>query len=359
MSFFRFLLLPFAILYGGITALRNFLYDTGILKSHSFDIPVIGIGNLSTGGTGKTPMAEYVIQLLLDAGYKPALLSRGYGRKTKGYILANNSTDAGQIGDEPYQVFRKFSTITVAVCEDRLEGIKNIQRDRNNVNVIVLDDCFQHRRLHAGFYILLTDYNNPYYRDFLLPAGNLREGIAGRKRANIVLMTKCPYVDTDLPRANLIARLKPLHQQQVFFTGMKYFAAISASNNENLSELRAYSILAFSGIAHPETFISFIKNNSFTYKNISFGDHHDYTEKDIENIALEFDKLQGPKIILTTEKDWRRLENKLPASYDKNLKSLDRRTIYYLPVGMRWDAMEKRNFDLKILDNVRKNTTER
>ena len=301
-------------------------------------------------------MAEYVIQLLLDAGYKPALLSRGYGRKTSGYVPGSDITGAEQIGDEPYQILKKFPTICVAVCEDRVTGINNILRDRSEVNVIVLDDCFQHRKLKAGYYILLTDYNKPYYRDFILPAGNLRESVAGRKRANMLVMTKCPYVDTDLPRANLIARLKPLHHQHVFFTGMKYFAAMSASGKETLTELRAYSVLGFSGIANPESFVSFIKNNSFTYKHLSFGDHHNYSDKDLEYIAMEFDKLQGPKLILTTEKDWRRLENKLPARYDKNLKSLDRRTIYYLPVGMKWDAMEKRNFDLKILDNVRKNT---
>ncbi len=357
MSFFKYILFPFALIYQAITSVRNIFYSLGIFRSKSFGVPVIGIGNLSTGGTGKTPMSEYVLQLLLDAGYKPALLSRGYGRKTKGFVLANSIITAEQIGDEPYQIYRKFAEVVVAVCEDRVNGIKNIFLNTKGVNIIVLDDCFQHRKLKADYYILLTDYNHPYYEDHMLPVGNLRENISGRKRANMIVMTKCPYVNTELPRAHLINALKPFPYQSVFFTGLKYFPIVSALNEKiSLSDISSYAILGFSGIANPQPFINYIKSNAYQYHHLSFSDHHDYSEKELENIFIEFEKLPEPKLILTTEKDWRRIEDLIDFMRVKNKNIPHKKHIYFLPVGMKWDAMEKRSFDLKILDNVRKNS---
>ena len=314
-------------------------------------MPILGIGNLSTGGTGKTPMAEYVLQLLLEAGYKPALLSRGYGRKTKGFILASAISNAEQIGDEPYQVFRKFPDATIAVCEDRVEGINRIQKERKDVNVIVLDDCFQHRRLKAGFYILLTEYSKPYYIDYLLPAGRLREMISGRSRANIILMTKCPDVSQIFPRKHLISKLKPYGGQQVYFTGLKYYTPQAANGALHLkADINASSVMSFSGIANPAPFVNYIKSQAMESSHISFSDHHDFSKGDFEKIYAGFESLPEPKFILTTEKDLRRIEG------TPGVKKLLDAPLYYLPVGMKWDAMEKRAFDLKILDYVRKNT---
>ena len=189
---FRYLLLPFAWLYGTGVVIRNYLFDWQILKPTSFDLPVLGIGNLSAGGTGKTPTAEYILKLLLENGYKPALLSRGYGRKSSGFVEVMTDSVATNVGDEPYQIKRKFPEVYVTVCEDRVIGIETILSLKPETEVIVLDDSFQHRKIKPGFNILLTDYSRPYYNDFLLPVGMLREPISGRKRADVIIVTEKP-----------------------------------------------------------------------------------------------------------------------------------------------------------------------
>jgi tetraacyldisaccharide 4'-kinase len=343
------LLLPFSWIYGAIAVFRNFLYDSRILRSYSFPLPVIGIGNLSTGGTGKTPMAEYTIQLLLEKGYSPALLSRGYGRKTTGYLLADDNSDATLIGDEPYQVYRKFEGITVAVCEDRVKGIQRILKDKPGTNVIVLDDCYQHRRLKAGFYILLTDFAKPYFKDFMLPSGRLREPMSGKKRADVIIMTKCPSILVEQEKIKL--NLQQSAPQSVFFTGLKYFT-LQKTNSilPAVESLNGYTILAFSGIATPEPFISYLKEQAGAVEHLTFPDHHIFSKQDIEKIISGYARIKSArKIILTTEKDWRRLEKDWPVTQVL--------PIYYLPVGMDWDELEKRIFDARIIDYVSQATT--
>src|SRR6187402_1934602 len=191
MNFLRKILFPFAILYGFITSIRNFLFDKGILKAYSFDLPVIAVGNLSVGGTGKTPQIEYLIRLLSDK-YKVATLSRGYKRQSEGFVLASPASDALQLGDEPFQFYKKFRNIQVAVDANRKNGIEQLLSDSNSPEIILLDDAFQHRKVKAGFYILLTSYGDLFCNDYMLPTGNLRESRSGAQRANIVIVTKCP-----------------------------------------------------------------------------------------------------------------------------------------------------------------------
>src|SRR6187551_1461615 len=202
MNFLRKILFPFAILYGFITGIRNFLFDIGILISYSFDVPIIAVGNLSVGGTGKTPQIEYLIRLLSDK-YKVATLSRGYKRQSEGFVLANENSDALELGDEPFQFYQKFKNIQVAVDANRKNGIEQLLTNSNPPEIILLDDAFQHRKVKAGFYIMLTSYGDLYSNDFMLPTGNLRESRSGAQRANIVIVTKCP-VNLSLDNQNTI-----------------------------------------------------------------------------------------------------------------------------------------------------------
>jgi tetraacyldisaccharide 4'-kinase len=217
MQFLRYLLFPFSFLYGLGVRFRNWLFDKNIRKSVLFEVPVIGIGNLSAGGTGKTPMAEYVLQLLLQNGYKPAMLSRGYKRQSKGYQVVKPYSSAAHVGDEPYQVKKKMPEVVVAVCEDRPTGIKKIKEDHGDVNVIVLDDSYQHRSVKPGFNILLTDYNKPFYEDLLLPAGMLREPRSSKERANVIIVTKSPVQIGMEEKNQMREKLKPEINQEVYF----------------------------------------------------------------------------------------------------------------------------------------------
>ena len=340
----KYLLLPFALLYGAIIAIRNYLYDKNIQKSFSFDMPVIGIGNLSAGGTGKTPMAEYVLQLCAANGYKAVLMSRGYGRQTSGFILADEAATALTIGDEPYQVYRKLPQVHVAVCEDRLDGIRNILAELPETQVIVLDDCYQHRSLKPSFMVLLTGYNAPYYKDFLLPVGMLREWVAGRKRADVIVMTKCPAA---IDKPSLIKKLKPLSGQKVFFTGIANGDLINFNTNKTdfpLEKLSTFSILLFSGIANAKPLENYLKSNAKDVKTIDFGDHHRYSANDIQKFITAFKDLNGDKIIITTEKDASRLAG------TKEAEMLSGLPLYYLPIAVQWDEKEKAEFDGMILN---------
>lgn len=335
-----------------IVIIRNWLYDNGYLKSYAFDFPVIGIGNLSVGGTGKTPMTEYVVELLLKNNYKVGVISRGYGRKTKGFLLAekdNPDITATEIGDEPFQIYKKIPDAFLAVSEDRVNGVKTLKKLKPEINVIVLDDCFQHRRIKPGFMILLTDFNKPYFKDWLLPSGRLREPVNGRKRADVIIMTKSPLPLENTKKSELKISLKPLPKQEVYFTGITYRNLINISGKEsiNLEELKPENVLLFSGIANPEPLISYARKNCCTLKTIAFPDHHHFSENDIEKILHEWNNISSiNKIILTTEKDWRRLENTKQAG---KLKSLP---LYFLPIGLDWDLQEKLSFDKKLLAYV-------
>lgn len=334
MNLLRKILFPFAILYGFITSIRNFLYDKGIFKSYSFDIPIIAVGNLSVGGTGKTPQIEYLIRLLSDK-YKIATLSRGYKRKSKGFILADSNSNDEILGDEPFQFYKKFANIQVAVDADRKNGIEQLLSLEEKPNVILLDDAFQHRKVKAGFYILLTSYNDLYSDDFMLPTGNLRENRCGAKRANVVIVTKCPAT-LSLDEQNAIkTKLKQTPNQELYFSFIDYDDSIfSEDKTMKVSEIRTVNKLLLAGIAKPEPFFSFIKNT--TDDCLTYPDHHHFSESDISAII----KKAQNKIIITTEKDYVRLKDTILS-----------KQLFYLPIRSSF-LLEREKFDKTIANYV-------
>lgn len=312
-------LYPVSWMYGAVVAMRNKCFDWGILGSRSFEVPVICVGNLAVGGTGKTPHTEYLIKLLRDK-YKVAVLSRGYKRHTKGYVLATSESSAKTIGDEPYQMHTKFPSVTLAVDEDRCHGIERLLALKEPaVDVVLLDDAFQHRYVKAGLSILLTDYHRLFCDDALLPAGRLREQAGGKNRAQIIIVTKCPE-DIKPIDYNIIAkRLNLYPYQRLFFSGFRYGnlqAVFGRPSNESpveaieipLSALTNTEILLVTGIASPAPILVKLKGCSKQVELLSFGDHHDFTQKDMQQIKERFAKLKGErKLIVTTEKDATRL----------------------------------------------------
>ena len=334
MNLIRKLLFPFAISYGLITSIRNFLFDKGILKSYSFDLPVIAVGNLSVGGTGKTPQIEYLIRLLSDT-YKIATLSRGYKRQSKGFILAQAGTNAKILGDEPFQFFQKFPSIQVAVDADRKNGIEQLLSLPEKPEVILLDDAFQHRKVKAGLYILLTSFGDLYSDDFMLPTGNLRESRDGAKRANIIIVTKCPF-NLSLEEQNKIKkRLKVGVNQELYFTFIAYDDYIYGENRTiNVNEIQTATKVLVAGIAKPEPFFSYLQNSNDVC--LSFPDHHNFTDKDL----LEIKNLAQNNIIITTEKDYVRLKGSVPSEQ-----------LFYLPIQSSFVSGSE-NFNKTILDYV-------
>ena len=313
MNFLRKILFPLAFLYWLVTFIRNWLYDKGIFKSFSFDIPIIAVGNLSVGGTGKTPQIEYLIRLLSD-NYKVAVLSRGYKRATKGFILADENATASSIGDEPFQFYSKFPNIQVAVDANRKSGIENLLQLPNKPDVVLLDDAFQHRKVKAGFYILLTAYDDLFCDDNILPFGNLREPSSGKKRADMIIVTKCPNDLSEIAQQKIREKLKV--KQQVFFTTIQYDDFVFGNDSQLLvSEIQSESKVLVAGIAKPKLFFDFLKNDND--ETLVFPDHHDFSKQDCELILA---KANGRKII-TTEKDFVRLNGLLPKAQ-----------LFYLPI---------------------------
>lgn len=337
----RKILFPFSLIYGGIAAIRNFMFDYGLKKQVYFDLPVICVGNLSVGGTGKTPQVEYLIRLLSD-NFNTVTLSRGYKRKSDGFYLADTSTQMEDIGDEPFQYFSKFKKIHVAVDTKRVHGTQEILNTLPQTDVILLDDAYQHRHIKAGFYILLTKYNDLYCDDLVLPAGNLREFKSGAKRADVIVVTKCP---SDLSLNNQMKIKQKLNvnsNQEVYFSSICYNNEIT--NGEDflvLNQIPNDLFIAVAGIAKPEYFYKHIKviNNNF----VTFPDHHHFSEKDIDLILKKAD---GKKII-TTEKDFMRLKGKLPKNQ-----------LYYLPIETQF-LNNAPSFDAKIVNYVGKSSRNR
>ena len=337
MNILRKLLFPLAILYGLITSVRNFLFDKGILKSASFDIPVIGVGNLSVGGTGKTPQIEYLIRLLSDK-YKVATLSRGYKRKSEGFVLADATSNAEILGDEPFQFYQKFPNIQVAVDANRTNGITQLLSQKEKPQIILLDDAYQHRKVKAGFYILLTSYDDLYADDFMLPTGNLRESRSGANRAKIVIVTKCPRNLSDEKQSEIWKKLKLSCSQQLYFTFIDYDDAIYGKEGKiAVNEIKSELKLLLAGIAKPTPFFDYLKNENDEC--LTFPDHHHFSEKDLEMIQ---NKAQNKKII-TTEKDYVRLK-------DSKLIS----QLYYLPIKSTF-INNQQNFDTTILEYIKNN----
>lgn len=343
----RMLLLPLSVVYGGMMWLRNRFFDFGWLPSRQYAIPVISIGNITVGGTGKTPLTEHVIRLL-KPGYSVALLSRGYKRKTKGTIIASPVSTAEEIGDEPKQIQSKFPEITVAVAEKRTEGIERLL-DYNSPGVVVMDDAYQHRYVKPGFSILIIDYHRPLWKDFPFPAGNLREPRSGRKRADVIVINKCPSGLSEKERSEIIKKVKPAPGQKVFFTSIEYLPPVALSGTGARLDTKA-EVLALAGISHPKTFIEYL---SLTYKialTLIFPDHHPYSKKDFFYIKNEFEKIgHANKAVVTTEKDMIRLRN-LPWLDDK-MKS----KIWYIPIKLLFLFDEEEIFNEMIKSYVEKN----
>jgi tetraacyldisaccharide 4'-kinase len=341
MNLLRKILFPFAILYGFITSIRNFLFDRGVLKSYSFNIPIIAVGNLSVGGTGKTPQIEYLIRLL-SPKYKVATLSRGYKRQSKGFILADSTSNAEILGDEPFQFYKKFDNIQVAVDADRKNGIGQLLSQQEKPEIILLDDAFQHRKVKAGFYILLTSYGDLYSDDFMLPTGNLRESMCGAKRANLVIVTKCP-VNFSLDEQNKIkTKLKLEPNQELYFSYIDYDDSVySESKTMKVSEIKNSDKLLLAGIAKPEPFFGYLQHKNDEC--LTYPDHHHFTENDL----LEIKNKSQNKIIITTEKDFVRLKGSIPNE-----------RLFYLPIRSSFlSASEK--FDKTITNYVGTSTRNR
>jgi tetraacyldisaccharide 4'-kinase len=340
MNLLRKLLFPFAILYGFITSLRNYLYDKGILKSYSFDVPVIAVGNLSVGGTGKTPQIEYLIRLL-SPNYKVATLSRGYKRKSDGFVLADADANAEILGDEPFQYFKKFPNIQVAVDADRRNGIRQLLSQKEKPDIILLDDAFQHRKVKAGFYILLTSYGDLFCDDFILPAGNLRESRNGAKRANVIIVTKCPQNISESEREKIMEKLMRFLRCRndstigVFFSTVAYDDKIhNDAESLSVSEVKSTPKILLAGIAKPKPFFDYLQSGNDEI--MEFADHHHFSESEITGIKNKANN----KIIVTTEKDFVRLEAKI-------LKQ----QLFYLPIKSQLVA-NREAFDQTILNYV-------
>ncbi|PQJ72540.1 tetraacyldisaccharide 4'-kinase [Polaribacter butkevichii] len=309
MKFLRFLLFPFAIIYNVVTSIRNLFFEIGIFKQTSFKIPVIVVGNLSVGGTGKTPQIEYLIRLLKDH-FKTAVLSRGYKRKTEGFVLLNDTHSAEDVGDEPLQYFKKFKNIDVAVDANRVAGISKLIEE-NLPEVILLDDAYQHRKVKGSFYVLLTKFDDLFTEDFLLPRGNLRESRRGAKRADIILVTKCPVNLSKTVKNKIEVKLKKYHKK-VFFTAISYDDKTSGKATVLIDDLKNYEVLLITGIANPNPLLSFLHDKEVVFKHLKFADHHHFTDKEIETIKEEYVNLKSSKkLMLTTEKDFVRLESRL------------------------------------------------
>jgi len=339
-AFLRYLLFPFSILYGLIVWLRNRLYDFKLLSSKSFEIPTIVIGNLSVGGTGKSPMTEFVVSSLKDQ-YKTAILSRGYGRVTSGFHLVKTDSLANNVGDEPLQFKNKFPSVTVAVCEDRCTGIEKLQSDHQ---LIILDDAYQHRKLSPLFNILLFDFLSFASPMFVFPTGNFRDLLIEAKRAQIITITKCP-IDLSNPDKKRIERKIRRYNKNalITFSHINYFQAIDSVGNT--IDFNDSDVILVTGIAKPQPLVDYIKKKANLVKHLSFGDHHTFSESDIEQITKSYRSLASSnKMLLTTEKDFQRLK-----PFQQQLAAID---LAYLPIGLQFhDPIHKELF-LKTIHNA-------
>lgn len=348
-------LLPLSWLYGMGVLFRNYLFDINILKCTRTRVPCICVGNLTVGGTGKTPHTEYLIRLLSEK-FKTAMISRGYKRKTKGYIKVTNSSTASEIGDEPWQVKEKFGNIHIAIDSNRCRAINNLLNDEETkeTEVILLDDAFQHRYVQAGLNIVLMDYSRPVYRDRLLPAGRLREPMSGLRRANIVIVTKCPSIITPIKIRLIREELALQPFQKLYFSRFRYgnLYPLYEFGVSSLCLRSAFALLV-TGIASPRQMLNEVKHMTAEVTHMAFPDHHDFTEEDLNNIVKTYNALPTPRIIITTEKDAARFKAtpKLPEEIKKNT--------LVLPIEVEIINGEQEQFNNKIISYVRKNQRNR
>ena len=312
----RKILWPFSVPYDGVTRLRNYFFDTNIFDSQEYDFPLIGIGNLSVGGTGKSPMTEYVLKLLKDT-HKLATLSRGYGRSTKGYYDVKPDSLASEVGDEPLQFARKFKDVQVAVCESRVEGVSILRKKNIQPEVVVLDDVFQHRKVSPGLLIMLTAYNDLFYKDLILPAGNLRESRGGAERADIIVVTKCPENLSVDQQKQIEQKIKTYSDAPVFFAAIAYGSLQGESGAVTFNSLIKEEVAVVTGIAKPKPFLDYLNQKGVRYKHFEFGDHHNFADAELADLDRQ-------KIIITTEKDYVRLRGKL-----------EKAALYYIPISFK------------------------
>jgi tetraacyldisaccharide 4'-kinase len=340
----RMLLFPFSILYYAVIWVRNLLYDKKLLRSTSFNLPLICVGNLSVGGTGKSPMVEYLIRLLKDR-WAVATLSRGYKRKTRGYALANEQTTALEIGDEPMLFHSKFPEISVSVGEARIEAIPQLLHDKPDTQVVILDDAFQHRSINPNLNILLVDYNNLFTRDWYLPTGNLRDEKRSRYRASVIVITKCDPAITDEERRSIIREIEPAENQQVFFSCISYGTPYHVLNGDKLPLTKELSVLLISGIANPLPLKQYLDEAVNDYDELLFQDHQIFTIDDMKKIVSRFEALEGSdKIIITTEKDAVRL-----IKFENFMLDLP---VFSLPIEHRFLFNEGPKFDILIEKSI-------
>ena len=335
----RLFLLPFSLIYASAVFVRNRFFDLGVFKSQKGALPSIVIGNIAAGGTGKTPHAEYLLRYLSQS-HSPGFLSRGYGRKTRGYVFAGPNSTAFSIGDEPMQIDQKFPALPIAVCEDRLEGIRRLKAE-SDASILVLDDAFQHRKLKADLYILLVDFNFPYWSDWPLPAGNLRDNVFEKRRADVVIFTKCPQ---NLPKAELekySLKADLTKNQLLFFTCFSYEKPIQISGKK--MELNpGQKVVAFSGIAQTDQFKKHLENQYDLKDYKAFGDHHIFSQAEINNLWNECGKFAVPGMVLvTTEKDAVRL---------KEIAGIEDIPIFFIPIEVRF--LNREDEFLRLIDKT-------
>ena len=334
----NFLLYPLSLIYNLYTSFRNFLFDLGIIDSIEYKIPTIGIGNLSTGGTGKSIVVDYIIGKFKNKN-KITTLSRGYNRNTKGFIQASNMSTAYEIGDEPFQFYSKHPEINVVVCEDRRKGMNIILKNLPDTDLCIWDDVFQHRFVKPGLMILTTTFQYPFYKDEILPVGNLRENISSAKRADLIVVTKCPDNLSQKDKISFLESLNPNDNQKVFFSSLTYMQKIKSDSEEvDIDVLEDVDFILVTGIADSSYLVNFLKNKALTFKHLKYSDHYNFNKSSIDKIT----GLSLNKIILTTEKDFGRLRPKI-----------NNRDIYYIEVGLKFPKeMNEYNFDKNIEDYI-------
>ena len=334
----NFLLYPLSLIYNLYTSFRNFLFDLGIIDSIEYKIPTIGIGNLSTGGTGKSIVVDYIIGKFKNKN-KITTLSRGYNRNTKGFIQASNMSTAYEIGDEPFQFYSKHPEINVVVCEDRRKGMNIILKNLPDTDLCIWDDVFQHRFVKPGLMILTTTFQYPFHKDEILPVGNLRENISSARRADLIVVTKCPDNLSQKDKISFLESLNPNDNQKVFFSSLTYMQKIKSDSEEvDIDVLEDVDFILVTGIADSSYLVNFLKNKALKFKHLKYSDHYNFNKSSIDKIT----GLSLNKIILTTEKDFGRLRPKI-----KN------RDIYYIEVGLKFPKeINEYNFDKNIEDYI-------
>jgi tetraacyldisaccharide 4'-kinase len=352
-NWFRLLLYPFTLIFATIVTIRNLLFDWGILESTRYNLPIISIGNLTVGGTGKTPLTELIIRHL-EKNKSIALLSRGYGRKTKGVIIASSTDNYNTIGDEPMQIKTKFKNLTVAVAERRRDGIQALLNRPNSPQVILLDDAFQHRYVNPGLSIMVMDYYRPIWRDLCLPAGNLREPKKGMKRANLVVVNKCPSDLSEKEAIRIQKKLEISNPEMLFFTSIHYGEPVPLipQTNSFLNQLNesGKNLVAMAGIGNPEPFFNMAKKFDVPLTTLKFADHHDFTPSDLRKMeALCIGNKKAGSLLLTTEKDAIRL------SSANNLSNQFLQNIWYIPIELKFLFDAQTRFERKIDSYVAKN----